>query len=112
MPDRAWKKTERIVAQRLGGVRLPVNGRGNQPDVRHPWLAIEVKHRRTLPRWLKDGVIQARRAAASASIGQQLPIVVLHEHGSPHADDLVVLRLDDFEAWLGNATNDTLGKGE
>ena len=96
MPDRAWKKTERAIARRLGGERLPVNGRGNQPDVRTPWLAVEVKHRRRLPGWLTAALAQA-----SADAGRTLPLVVLHEAGQPHAEDIVCLRLADFEQWFG-----------
>jgi hypothetical protein len=40
---------------------------------------------------------QARRAAMAG----QLPIVVLHPHGAPYADDLVIVRLTDFVDWFG-----------
>ena len=97
MPDRAWKRTERKIARRLGGERLPVNGRGNQPDVESPWLAVEVKHRRRLPVWLTAAVAQAVAGAAEG----HLPVVVLHEAGRRHAEDIVCLRLADFEQWFG-----------
>jgi hypothetical protein len=32
--------------------------------------------------------------------------VVLHEAGQRHADDLVVLRLGDFQDWFGEVTGD------
>jgi hypothetical protein len=60
------------------------------------WLAVEVKHRRRLPQWLKTALTQARCGA-----GERLPIVVLHEAGQRHSDDLVVLRLADFQDWFG-----------
>lgn len=96
MANATWKKTERTIAKRLGGKRLPINGRGDQPDIVTSWLAIEVKHRTALPSWLKDAVQQA-----VAGAGRKLPLVVLHELGRRHAEDIVCLRLKDFEAWFG-----------
>jgi hypothetical protein len=97
MPNRdAWKRTERAVAQRLGGRRVPVTGRarGNAPDIAHPRLSVEVKHRKTLPAWLVDAMAQARAAARDG----QTPIVVLHQNGQRHDDDLVVIAIADFLA--------------
>ncbi len=59
MSERAWKRTERAIAARLGGVRVPVSGRqrGDAPDIAHPTFAVEVKSRASLPtctaRWRK-----------------------------------------------------------
>ncbi len=41
MPDKRWKATERRVAALLGGRRVPVSGRGrgDAPDIAHPWFA-------------------------------------------------------------------------
>jgi len=52
--NQAWKRTERNVAALLGGRRVPVTGRqrGDTPDVAHPLLSLEVKHRREVPAWL------------------------------------------------------------
>jgi len=95
-----WKRTERRIAARLNGQRVPVTGRarGDAPDVAHDWLAIEVKHRRRLPAWLHHALAQAQACARDG----QLAVVVLHEHGQHHADDLVVLRLSDFADWFGD----------
>ena len=97
--DKAWKATERAIASHLGGKRVPITGRqrGDVPDVAHPWLSIECKHRKRLPEWLKDAMSQAGAAATSS----QLPIVVLHELGERHGSNLVLLRLGDFEDWFG-----------
>jgi hypothetical protein len=92
----SWKRTERAIASRLGGRRVPVTGRGAAPDVEHPTLAVEVKHRKELPRWLKHAMAQAEAAARDGKIG----VVVLHEAGSRHEQDLVVLRLGDLEELL------------
>jgi hypothetical protein len=100
MADKAWKKTERSVARLLGGRRVPVTGRqrGDAPDVQHEWLSVEVKHRRDVPQWLLD----AMRQAVASVRGQQLPVAVVHQHGRPHSEDLVVVRLSDFVEWFGD----------
>jgi hypothetical protein len=97
--DKAWKRSERRVAGILGGERVPVSGRqrGDVPDVDAGWISCEVKHRASLPAWLLDAMNQARAAARDG----QLPLAVLHEAGTRHADNLVVLRLADFQAWFG-----------
>ncbi|HCE18529.1 MAG TPA: hypothetical protein DEQ80_11780 [Anaerolinea thermolimosa] len=90
-----WKQTERQIARRLGGKRLGATGQATA-DVVSDWLSVEVKHRRKLPEWLKDAITQAKAGA-----GERLAIVVLHQAGSRHADDLVLMRLADFEEWFG-----------
>jgi len=99
MSERAWKRTERKVARKLDGERIPVTGRarGSAPDVALPWACVEVKHRKTIPRWLLEAVDQAQASAQD----DQLPLVVLHEAGMSHDRDLVVMRLRDFTAWHG-----------
>lgn len=98
--EKGWKRTERTIAQRLCGERVPITGRvrGSAPDVRHPWLSVEVKHRKALPGWLRDAMSQA----VAALRGQQLPVVVLHQAGSRHDDDIVCVRLRDFVEWFGD----------
>ncbi len=99
MSDSRWKATERRIAALLGGRRVPVSGRGrgDQPDVAHPWLAIECKDRASLPLWLLDALDQAESSATA----EQLPVAVLHRAGDRHDQALVVLRLVDFVVWLG-----------
>ncbi len=89
-----WKRTERTIAGHLGGVRVPVSGRarGDGPDIAHPRLSIEVKHRRSLPAWLHDAMWQAIACAGP----DQIPVAILHQHGGRHDDDLCVLRLADL----------------
>ena len=96
MANANWKRTERAIAVRLNGRRQGAVGRRG-PDVLSDWLAVEVKHRRRLPKWLITALTQARTGA-----GERLPIVVLHEAGLRHADDLVLMRLADFELWFGS----------
>ncbi len=100
-----WKRAERRIAARLGGHRVPVSGRAGQPDIAHPRLSIEVKHRRRLPQWLTQALEQAERAAAPG----QLPLAVVHEAGTRYGQSLVLLRLADFEAWFGALVRDDGG---
>jgi len=94
----AWKRTERAIAERLGGQRVPVSGRqrGDAPDIAHDRLAIECKRRRSVPAWLLEAMAQAEAAARPG----QLPVAIVHRHGGKHADDLAVLRLSDLAALM------------
>ena len=104
-----WKRAERRIAQLTGGHRVPVTGRRGQPDVAHPWLALEVKTRDRLPRWLVAALAQAQAVADR----DQLPVAVLHEHGARYRDALVVLRLGDFLDWfVGAGAQDVKGRQE
>ncbi len=104
MPEKRWKFAEREIARRLGGQRLPVSGRGrgDQPDIAHPLLSVECKHRATLPGWLAEAVAQATASAT----GDRVPVAVLHEHGTPYAGCPCVLRLDDLARLLARADDD------
>ena len=93
-----WKQAEREVAARLGGRRVPVTGRGrgDAPDVAHPTLSIEVKHRQDVPAWLLEAMAQAEAASRDGRV----PVAVLHEGGRPYDDALCVLRLADLARLL------------
>ncbi|MDW8059233.1 MAG: hypothetical protein RMK01_04085 [Thermomicrobium sp.] len=102
MSERRWKRVERRVARLLGAQRVPVDGRGQAPDLTHPWLAVEVKSRQRLPQWLRSAMAQAVRTARP----EQLPLVVLHQVGHRWTEDLVLLRLADFRAWFVGEVED------
>ncbi len=89
-----WKATERRIAAAIGGTRVPVSGRGrgDQPDIEHDRLSVEVKHRKQLPGWLHDAMDQARAAAAPG----QIPVAILHEHGARHDTNLCIVTLADL----------------
>lgn len=94
-----WKAVERAIAKRLGGDRVPITGRvrGSAPDVAHTWLAIEIKLRENYPQWLSNAMEQAEASRR----GSQLPVAILHKKYKNHDDDLIVMRLSEFEAWFG-----------
>lgn len=102
MPEDPWKANENAIARWFPGARrVPVAGRIGNPDIRHPWLSIEVKLRKSLPLWLEGALRQAEAVARG-----KLPIAVLHGKGNDHADDLVVLRLSDFvDYFVGDETD-------
>lgn len=99
MTNPAWKRSERHIAALIGGRRVPVSGRarGDQPDIEHPRLSVEVKTRVTLPAWL----LGAMRQAEAASRDGRLPVVILHQSGDRYDDALCVMRLGDVAALLG-----------
>lgn len=94
---KTWKNTERKTAEMLGGQRVGNRGT-NTEDVSHNWLSVECKHRKEIPTWLKMAMWQARTNAAA----DKLPVVILHESGQRHADNLVVIRMADFQEWFGD----------
>ncbi len=96
MTEPVWKAVERAVAGRLQGRRTGPSGRSG-PDVVSDWLAVEVKCRRSLPQWLRGALAQARVGCPE----HRLPLVILHEMGQRHDGDLVLMTLQDFEAWFG-----------
>jgi hypothetical protein len=87
-------EAERAIAKRLGGQRV---GHLGGEDVALPWLSLEVKEREKFPVWLIDAMGQAWGHAKAG----QLPAVVLHTLGTRHDNDMVVMRLADFEEWFG-----------
>jgi len=93
---KTWKALERHVAKTFGGQRVGNRGT-NTEDVSHGWLSVECKHRASIPSWLKLAMWQARTNAAA----DKLPVVILHESGARHTDNLVVIRMADFQEWFG-----------
>ncbi len=91
-----WKHAERMVAKLLGGTRTGCNGE-SRLDVEHEVWAIEVKQRKTLPTYLRQGMVQAQREA-----GDKLPLCVLHQVGTRYEDAIVCVRLADWRDWYGN----------
>ena len=89
-----WKAVERRTAALLGGKRMGAVGAAG-PDVVTDGMAIECKHRETLPAWLTSALQKIRQQAGADRLG----LVVLHEKGK--RDSLVVLSLSDFVSRYG-----------
>jgi len=91
-----WKNVELSLARILGGERVPITGRGrgSAPDIEHESLSIEVKHRKSLPDWIKDAMDQAEKSNSS---GKKLPIVILHEKHMKFDNSFVMVRLKDLK---------------
>lgn len=98
MSEKGWKRTERKIAEILGGRRIPISGRqrGDAPDIAHDTLSLEVKNRKSIPAWLTEALTQA---TASSRDGR-LPVAVLHQQGKPYADALCVIRLEDLAEYM------------
>ncbi len=97
--SRSWKRTESRIAAILGGERVPVTGRarGDQPDVKHERLAIEIKHWAKVPASLREPMAQAQAAVR----GTAVPLVVLHQAGDRAGDALCLFRLEDLARLMG-----------
>lgn len=102
-----WKSTERAVARRLGGRRVGPSGTSTA-DVVTERLAVECKHRASLPEWLTGAMSQAVGAAGSG----QVPVVVLHEAGQRRDNDLVIVRMKDFQQLFGQIGGDKENKND
>ena len=94
--DKAWKRFERRIAERFKEIdptarRCPVADQATNNDIvtSLPY-GIECKHRKRLPDWIRDAWAQCR----ANSKEDQVPIVILGEHGT--TNDFVLLSLDDF----------------
>ena len=81
------KATERAIAKRLGGIRRGILG-GHDIDC-GAW-AVEVKDRVNFV-----GNTFMQQAERNCPPGKT-PLVVVHQTGRRHADDLVMLRLSDW----------------
>ena len=96
--DKAWKRFERRVASKVGGKRIPINGRKGV-DISHPYLDIECKYRKTLPAWLFD------KAWSQATEGTGIPTIVVSKHNSEKM--FAIVDLDDLVKLLIHAVGDS-----
>lgn len=101
MKDQAWKNFERRVAKVTGGERIPVNGR-QELDIKHPYLGIECKHRKSLPNWL---FTDAWNQAVKGSEGKDLiPTLVVGERGTTQT--FAISKLEALVELLAMAIDD------
>ena len=95
--DKAWKRFERRVASKVGGKRIPINGRKGV-DIDHPYLDIECKYRKTLPSWLFE------KAWSQANEGTGIPTIVVSKHNSEKM--FAIVNLDDLVTLLIHAVGE------
>ena len=108
MTPRRWKAIETWWALQLGGRRVPVTGRarGDVPDVEHPTYAIEVKAGKCMSPRLREGMAQA----VAAAVGTQKTPLLCVSHSVPNhrTEQYVVMRLEDFQAWMGGPAEEVM----
>lgn len=89
---RAGKQYERVMAKRMGAKRIGVLGK---EDLEHPIWSIEAKKRRAFA-----GAVFMDQAVRNCPEGKT-PVVMVHVTGQRHGNDLVMMRLADWEQWFG-----------
>lgn len=95
-----WKAVERAICKLFGTERTGPLGE-RWPDGISDAYAIEVKHRDSLPLWLKDAVEQAQENGV-LRCPEKLPIVVLHEKGGEYLQSIVIVpTVEQFLDWFG-----------
>jgi len=108
MPDKPWKRMERLVAKKLGGERVPVimdiYEAMRMGDVTHDRFYIEVKHQQRwrLHQWWVQTAEKARKTG-------KIPIVVV---GIPRQwGQWVFIHLDDFRSVIDGTDKCDTDKG-
>ena len=87
------KRIQKYLVERLGGKNV---GTIEPQDGSHEIWSIEVKKRATF-----IGSTFMAQAIKNCPEGKT-PLVVVHVKGQRHNEDLVMLRLKDFEDWYGS----------
>ena len=92
-----WKASERRIAEKLGGKRVPVTGRerGSAPDVEHKLYAIDHKYGKVLSSRLQTAIEQAYAAAEGTD---KIPLITFEHRRKGNLGNLtgVLLLVDDF----------------
>ncbi|MBF0519320.1 MAG: hypothetical protein HQK92_06315 [Nitrospirae bacterium] len=91
------KATERAIASRMSGERVGILG---GEDISHPVFSVEVKARQKFV--ASEWMSQAVRNAPDG----KTPLVVVHLKGQRHDNDLVVIRMRDFEDYNGRLSSE------
>jgi len=86
------KELEREISKLLGGKRIGILG---CEDIEHPVWSIETKERKRLS--IEAFMLQAERNTPI----HKTPLLVLHQLGKEHKNDIVCMRLKDFQEWHG-----------
>lgn len=103
MSNKAWKNSERKMAEALGGQRIPVTGRirGSAPDIEHDTFAIEHKYgQKILSSRLKTALDQAEASADTLEKNEKkrIPLVTFEETTPPGYPNLrgIFMTLENF----------------
>ena len=88
----AGRKYQAKIAKRFGGKSV---GTIEGQDVEHNIFSIECKKRKAFiaTGWMQQTV---RNCPADKT-----PLLIVHVTGERHKNDMVIMRLEDFEAWYG-----------
>ena len=110
MPDKTWKSIERKLARMFGTER---NQDTHGFDFRTNKIIAEVKHRKAMPVWIENAMVQVeqfRRVCIKIvgepsgkpflSQGTRTPILFLHKKGQAIEDTLAVMRASDLKRLL------------
>jgi hypothetical protein len=89
---RAGRKYQSYLANRLGGKSV---GTIEPQDISHPIWSIEAKKRKTFA-----GQKFMQQAVKNCP-ADKTPIAIVHITGDSHNDDIVMMRLKDWEEWYG-----------
>jgi hypothetical protein len=106
MSEKRWKRHEREIAGDFGTERVLQKGR-DVPDFETDAVVGEVKSRKSLPRWLKEAMAQARQYAQP--LNHKLPVLCLREKGM--RGYFVVIHSEDFADWYGDLPMRTMDEG-
>jgi hypothetical protein len=82
------KRAERAAVKRLGGKRAGILG---GEDIINPHYSIEVKSRE------KHAIFKVMEQCERNNTRDKIPLLVVHQHGRNHDNDLVCMKLSEFE---------------
>ena len=86
------KSYERYIAKRLGGRRMGVMGK---EDCDTELFSVECK---SFARFAGEGIMQQ---AERNVYKDKTPLAIVHIRGNSHDKDIVMMRLSDFEDYMG-----------
>lgn len=89
MPDKTWKSVERRICRYLGTERALQEGRKGMPDGISEHYTIQVKHRKSLPKWIADAWTEIEKHNEDG----KTPIVCLHQKQQRIEDTYVITQL-------------------
>lgn len=93
------RNMEEKVADLLDGEQSEgPSSRSGVPDVLTEDLVVECKHRKALPKWLKESILQA--VQYRQEYRDKLPAAVLHQKHFKHSDNFVTMPLWAFKKIL------------